>query len=407
MRDGLCERKVDVMYVRSVCGKLEKRLGEARRFVQVLTRPRQVGKTMLVKQFLERTELPYLYLSADAVPAADTGWIGDSWELARTRMRMGWHREYLLVIDEIQKIGNWSEAVKKEWDADSFAGLGLKVLLLGSSRVLLAKGLSESMAGRFEEIRMGHWSYPEMRDAFGWSVEQYIHYGGYPGAAGLIGDRERWADYIGAAIIDATIQKDVLLGSGVAKPALLRQAFELGAACSGKILSYTKMMGALRDAGNTTTLAGYVGLLDASGMLAALQKHAVDPMRRRASPPKFQVHNSALRNRFSEFSLEEVLEKPEEWGREVESAVGAHLVGGAFVHGYEVRCWRDGDFEVDFVVRKGTRVVAVEVKSNRESHTKAMGVFRERFKPHGVVLVGPEGMGVEEFLEMDPGELFR
>lgn len=395
------------MYVRSVYEKLETRLREPRRFAQVLMGPRQVGKTTLVRQFLEKTDMPHLYLSADGVPAADLGWIGDSWELARTRMRMGGHREYLLVIDEIQKIRNWSEAVKKEWDADSFSGLGMKALLLGSSRVLLEKGLSESMMGRFEEIRMGHWTYPEMRDAFGWGVEQYIYYGGYPGAAGLVGDRERWAGYIGSSIIDATIQKDVLLGANVAKPALLRQAFELGSAYSGKILSYTKMMGALQDAGNTTTIAGYLGLLEASGMLAALPKYAVDQARRRASPPKFQVHNNALRSRYSDFTLEEVLSRPDEWGRVVESAVGAHLAAGAFVHGYELMYWREGGFEMDFVLRKGSRTVAVEVKSNREIYTEAMSVFRERFKPYGVMLVGPEGTGLEEFLSMNPADLFR
>ena len=395
------------MYERKECQMLKARLEEPRRFLQVLVGPRQVGKTTLVRQLLEKITVPHVYFSADAVPATTLGWIGDSWELARTRMRMEHCSEYLMVIDEIQKIESWSEAVKKEWDADTFNGINMKVLLLGSSRVMLEKGLSESMAGRFEEVRIGHWRLDEMQSAFGWGVEEYLYYGGYPGAAPLIGERERWTDYIGASIIDATIHKDVLMGTSVAKPALLRQAFELGAAYSGKILSYTKMMGALQDAGNTTTLSGYLSLLNTAGMLAALPKCAADMARRRASPPKFQVHDSALRSRYASRTLEETLSSPEEWGRCVESAVGAHLVNQSFVKSYDVMYWRDGDDEIDFVLKKGERLVAIEVKSNRETHTGAMARFRERFSPHGVLLVGPEGIGIREFLLLDPLELFR
>jgi len=395
------------MYERKECQILKTRLEEPRRFLQVLVGPRQVGKTTVVRQLLEKIKMPFVYFTADSVPVTTLGWIGDSWELARTRMRMGRHNEYLLVIDEIQKIESWSEAVKKEWDADTFNGINMKVLLLGSSRVMLEKGLSESMAGRFEEVRIGHWSFEEMRSAFGLGVEEYIYYGSYPGAAPFVGDRDRWADYIGASIIDATVNNDVLMGASVAKPALLRQAFELGAAYSGKILSYTKMMGSLQDAGNSTTLSGYLMLLNTAGLLAALPKCAVDMARRRASPPKFQVHDNALRSRYASHTFEEVLSNPEEWGRCVESAVGAHLVNQSFVKGYEVMYWRDGDDEIDFVLKKGERLVAIEVKSNRETHTGAMSRFRTRFNPHGIMIVGPEGMGVEEFLLLDPTELFR
>jgi predicted AAA+ superfamily ATPase len=395
------------MYKRKACQTLKARLSEPRRFLQVLVGPRQVGKTTVVRQLLDNIAIPYLYLTADAVPATNLGWIGDSWELARTRMRIGHHDEYLLVIDEIQKIESWSDAIKKEWDADTFNGTNMKVLILGSSRVMLEQGLSDSMAGRFEEVRIGHWTFGEMREAFGWGVEEYIYYGGYPGSVPLVSDRERWADYIGSSIIDATIHKDVLMGASVAKPALLRQAFEMGAAYSGKVLSYTKMMGALQDAGNTTTLAGYLALLNAAGLLAALPKYTADMARRRASQPKFQVYNSALRSRFASLSLDETLSRPDEWGRCVESAVGAHLVSQSFVKGYGVMYWRDGDDEIDFVLRKGEKLVAIEVKSNRETYTGAMAVFREKYKPHSVVLVGPEGIGIEEFLSSDPSDLFR
>ena len=214
--------------------------------------PRQVGKTTVIKQVVNDLKIPYQIYSADSIPATQTSWISDCWNTARVQMRVENLPEFILIIDEVQKIKNWSEVVKKEWDADTFNDINMKVVLLGSSRVLLEKGLSDSMMGRFEEIRMTHWSYPEMRDAFGISLEQYLYFGGYPGAVFLIEDEERWAQYINGAIIDATINKDILYDSPISKPALLRQTFELGTAYSGEIVSLTKMVGALQDAGNTT-----------------------------------------------------------------------------------------------------------------------------------------------------------
>ncbi|MBR4354587.1 MAG: ATP-binding protein [Kiritimatiellae bacterium] len=395
------------MYEREACGKLLARLKESRRFIQVLVGPRQVGKTTIVKQVLSKLEVPYLYVSADAVPSENLGWIGDTWELARTRMRVGGDREFVLAIDEIQKIRNWSEAVKKEWDADTFADVNIKVVLLGSSRVMLERGLSESMQGRFEELRVAHWSFPEMQAAFGFDEVEYMYFGGYPGAATLAKDYERWSEYIGTSIIEATIQKDVLMGSNVAKPALLRQAFELGAQYSGKELSYTKMMGSLVDAGNTTTLAGYLALLSAAGMLSALPKCTVDQARQRASSPKFQVHDNSLRSHYLGVPPKDIMSNPVEWGRCVESAVGAHLMSRAFVDNYEAMYWRDGELEVDFVLKKQGKLVAIEVKTNRETFTSGMAEFRKRFKPHGVLLVGPEGMPVGDFLALNPLDLFR
>lgn len=232
----------------------------------------------------------------------------------------------ILVIDEIQKIQkiqNWSEVVKKEWDDDSFHECNIKVLLLGSSRVLLEKGLSDSLAGRFEEIRMSHWSFGEMNECFGFSLEQYVFYGGYPGAAPLIKNEDRFQQYIQSAIIDATINKDILMDTPISKPALLRQTFELGSAYSGSLLSLTKMVGALQDAGNTSTIAGYISLLNESGLLTGLEKYCVDTARRKASIPKLQVYNNALKTIYSSMTLEQALADRKAWGHILESAVGA------------------------------------------------------------------------------------
>lgn len=241
------------MYKRSEYKIIKLRLEEPRRFIQVVVGARQIGKSTVVKQVLQDIELPYLFYSADDVPATNRAWIIDCWSAARNLMKAGGHAEFVLVIDEIQKIANWSEVVKKEWDADTFNDCNIKVLLLGSSRVLLEKGLSESLAGRFEEIRMCHWSFSEMEEAFGFSLNEYLFYGAYPGAVGLVEDYERYQQYIQSAIIDSTINKDILMDSPVNKPALLRQTFELGASYSRELLSLNKMLGMLQDAGNTNS----------------------------------------------------------------------------------------------------------------------------------------------------------
>ncbi len=395
------------MYKRAEFQIIKSRLEENRKFIQVVMGPRQVGKSTVVKQVLGEIDTPYLFYSADNVPATNTSWVSDCWEAVRSLMRVNAHAEMILVVDEIQKIQNWSEIVKKEWDDDSFHDRNIKVLLLGSSRVLLEKGLSESLGGRFEEIRMTHWSYPEMRDCFGISLDEYIYYGGYPGAAELIRNPDRWEQYIQSAIIDATINKDILMNTPVGKPALLKQTFELGAAYSGELLSLTKMLGSLQDAGNTVTLAGYLNLLDESGLLSGIQKYSIDTARRRASIPKFQVYNNALKMVFNPHTFEQAIMDRKEWGRIYESCIGSYLVSQAFVHRFEVFYWRERNEEVDFIIRKKGTVIAIEVKSNAEKTTAGLGKFKENFHPLSAFIVGEGGISTEDFLSMNIAELFK
>lgn len=394
------------MYKRAEYQLIKKRIEEPRKFIQVVIGARQIGKSTVVKQVLKDLDAPYQLFSADNVPTTNSAWISDCWAAVRSlKESKGWE-SMILVIDEIQKISNWSEVVKKEWDDDTFHDRDIKVLLLGSSRVLLEKGLSESLAGRFEEIRMSHWSYPEMRDCFGFSLDQYLFYGGYPGAASLIDDDDRFSQYIQSAIIEATINKDILMDTPISKPALLRQTFELGAAYSGELLSMNKMLGSLQDAGNTVTLAGYINLLDESGLLCGLQKFCMDMARRRASIPKLQVYNNALKMVYSPLSFEQSILDRKLWGRTFESGIGAYLVSQAFVHRFEVFYWREKDAEVDFVLRKKGSVVAIEVKSNAEKRTEGLDKFRQMFKPQAAFIVGDGGIGAEDFLSMDLRKLF-
>lgn len=394
------------MYKRAEYHIIKERLEEQRRFIQVVMGPRQVGKSTVVKQVLKDLGLPYQLFSADNVPASNSAWVSNCWAAVRGLLESKGANGIVLVIDEIQKIANWSEVVKKEWDNDTFNDRNIKVLLLGSSRVLLEKGLSESLAGRFEEIRMSHWNYQEMKECFNFTLNQYLFYGGYPGGASLIQDDERWQQYIQSAIVEATINKDVLMNTPISKPALLRQTFELGASYSGSLLSLNKMMGSLQDAGNTSTLAGYLNLLDESGLLCGLHKYSIDTVRQKASIPKLQVYNNALMRVYSPLTYEQALFDRKVWGHIFESGIGAYIVNQAFLHRFEVFYWRERDNEVDFILRKKGSVVAIEVKSNAEKNTRGMDRFKEMFNPKIAFIVGDGGMSAEDFLSMDIRNLF-
>lgn len=328
------------------------------------------------------------------------------WETARLRMKASGSEVYLLVIDEIQKIDNWSEVVKQQWDKDTREGVNIKVILLGSSRLLIQKGLTESLAGRFETFHLGHWSFAEMESAFDWTIEQYIYFGGYPGSASLIGDEERWKSYIKDSLIESSISKDILMMTRVDKPALLKRLFEIGCLYSGQILSYTKIMGQLQDAGNTTTLANYLRLLSDCGLLGGLEKYAGSVIRQRSSSPKFQVYNNALLSSQYEETYSSAVVNPKLWGRLVESSVGAHLLNHSISERYNLCYWREGNNEVDFILEKGDKIIGLEVKSGASANNTGMGVFNEKFHPSKMLLVGTGGIPYDEFLKINPKELF-
>lgn len=386
---------------------LRSRLKEPRRWIQVLVGPRQVGKTTLIHQLTSQYQAPHLFVSADAVAASDTVWLQQQWQLARTRQDLLQAEEFLLIIDEIQKIENWSEMVKKLWDEDSNTGRILKLVLLGSSRLLLQNGLTESLAGRFETIYMGHWSGKEMQTAFGWSAEQYAWFGGYPASGTLIHEEERWKAYVRDSLIETSISKDILMMSRIDKPALMRRLFELGCVYSGQILSLTKLIGQLQDRGNTTTLSHYLDVLNTAGLLCGVEKFTPDLARQRASSPKFQVHNTALISAQNHESFSEISSKPEEWGRIVESAVGAHLLNQSITSKCNLYYWRDRNDEVDFIIEKGDKIMAIEVKSGLKQSKKGMDAFARKYRPYRVLLVGQTGIPWQEFLQLDLLEVFR
>lgn len=395
-------------YIRKQYHTLKERILEPRHFIQILTGPRQVGKTTLVGQLLEDISIPHTMEVADAVDSNDSGWIHRVWESARTTMQIRKEQERLLVIDEVQKINNWSEAVKREWDEDTRLGVNLKVVLLGSSRLLLKRGMTESLAGRFELIRLGHWSLQEMRDAFGMTLDEYIYFGGYPGPASMIGNEKRWRKYIKDSLVAPSIEKDVIMTSNIYKPALMKQLFELGCGYSAEILSLTKLMGQLQDAGNVTTLAAYLDILNECTLLTGLQKYAHDDARKRSSLPKYQVYNNALLTAYKGHSFLADRIDTRLWGRWVESAVGAYLLSMAEELDYKVYYWRESsrskeksDKEVDFVIENNGELTAIEVKSGRRGMNSGLPTFVEAFHPKRAFTVGTGGVSLEDFLSCD------
>jgi hypothetical protein len=394
------------MFERIELQTLKKRVKEPRKLIQVVMGPRQVGKTTMVNQLFQQISIPGIFESADAVSAGNTAWLEQIWETARLKQKSLASNEFLLIIDEIQKISNWSETVKKLWDEDTFNKLPIKVILLGSSRLLLQQGLTESLAGRFETIYLTHWTYTEMEKAFGWDFNTYAWFGGYPGSASLINDEVRWKKYIRDSLIETSISKDILMLTRIDKPALLKQLFELGCTYSGQILSFTKLQGQLQDAGNTTTLSHYLRLLETAGLLGGLEKYAHTTIRKRSSSPKFQVYNNALLSAQQTETLTDIIEKPNDWGRIVESAVGTHLINQAIREQYSIYYWRDRNDEVDFILERQGIIVAIEVKSSFSKNKKGMDAFKKKFNPHKMYFIDNKSLSWGDFLQINPVELF-
>lgn len=411
-------------YEREQVSTLLRRLDEAPGWLIFIIGPRQTGKTTMVRQVLGRIDRPSRYLSVDepepapfpffpggdestfAIPddtsisitgERDTRWVVRQWEYARKEADRS-ARGFVLVFDEIQKVRGWSEVVKGLWDTDRHHGRPLHVILLGSAPLLMQRGMTESLAGRYETIRLAHWSFAEMSAAFGFDLSSYIYFGGYPGAAPLVREQERWRAYVTDAIVEPNIERDILAMQRVDKPALLKRLFEIGAAYSGQILSYTKMLGQLQDAGNTTTLARYLHLLASAGLIAGLPNYAGGAHRGRASIPKLNVLNTALMSALSGYTFEEAKADRGFWGRLVESTVGAHLFNSGAP---EVRLhyWRHRNREVDFVLERGPRRAAVEVKSGaRRTGLSGLEGFGDHFGGAATVLAGEGGIPLAEFL---------
>ena len=366
--------------------------------------PRQVGKTTLARQLMARVDMPSVYATADSPLPPGPEWIETRWREAEQKAATI-NTSVLLVLDEIQKVRGWSETIKRLWDGKAGSEYDIRLLILGSSSLLLQTGLSESLSGRFFLHRCPHWSLPECRAAFGWSLEQWIYFGGYPGAARFAEDVDRWKQYVTDSLIETVLARDVLQLQRVAKPALLRHLFLLSAAYPAQLLSFNKMLGQLQDAGNTTTLSHYLTLLEGAFLVSGLTSYSPGAARRRASSPKLVLWNNALVNALSTPSFDDARRDSEWWGRLVENAVGAHLLNGLPAPAYSVTYWRDTRSEVDFVVSRGPILWAIEVKSGRAGKTPGLDRFRTRYPAGRTLVVGGGGISLATFFETPPATL--
>jgi hypothetical protein len=357
--------------------------------------PRQVGKTTIARQIQDAIGFPSVYATADSPVPLDSAWIETQWRLAAAEQATS-GKTVLLVLDELQKVRGWSETLKLLWDTRD-PGADIRVLILGSSALLMQEGLSESLAGRFFLHRCSHWDYPECRAAFGWSLEQWLFYGGYPGAAAFIDSETDWKRYIADSLIETVLARDVLQMSKVAKPILLRHLFALAATLPAQCISYNKMLGQLHDAGNTTTLANYLRLLEAAFLVSGLELFSRGVQRKRGSSPKLVLWNNALVNALSTRSFAESLADTVWWGRLVENAVGAYLCGNLNSVEHALSYWREGGHEVDFVVARGRDIWAIEVKSGRSGKAAGLDRFRSRYPKAKLLQVGASGIPLADF----------
>jgi hypothetical protein len=392
-------------FERPVVGELAAALERRPPLLQVLVGPRQVGKTTAAAQLEARLGWPSHSASADAALPHPPEWIETQWRLARASAAAA-KRRVLLVLDEIQKVRGWSEVVKRLWDEERRSGGRVRALLLGSSALLVQKGLTESLAGRFFLHRCPHWSWPECRQAFGWPLERWLYFGGYPGAAPFATDEAAWKRYVTDSLIETVIARDVLQMQTVAKPALLRHLFALAAAYPAQILSYNKMLGQLQDAGNTVTLAAYLRLLETAFLASGLALHAQGQVRKRGSSPKLILWNNALVNAPSTRTFAQAQADGAWWGRLVENAVGAHLLNGLEGPQWSIAYWRANGDEVDFVVSRGTHTWALEVKSGRAGKAGGLAAFRKRYPRAKTWLVGEGGVPLQDFLAAPPVRWF-
>jgi len=366
---------MNLTYQRPFVAQLAQRLTADRPLMQVLAGPRQVGKTTGVRQLLAQGHWPHHYANADDVLVSDRSWLLEQWQQA---LLMG--DGALLVVDEVQKVTNWPETMKALWDAQPGR---LRVLLLGSSALQIQAGLTESLAGRFELLRVHHWTFAELHTAFGYDLPRYLTYGGYPGAVAFEHDPDRWYAYMKDAIIEAVIGKDILQNHKVANPALFRQAFQILCAYPAQEISYTKLLGQLQDRGNTDLVKHYIDLYGGAFMLHALQKYSPKAWLARSSSPKMLPACPAL---YSMAAGVNVNQNADQRGRAFELAVGAELVQQPG----QVFYWRERNDEVDFVYQYRGDLYAIEVKSGRKKSGKGLLAFAAQVPKASPVIVTPD-----------------
>ena len=236
------------------------------------------------------------------------------------------------------------------------------------------------MAGRFELLRAYHWSFAESQTAFGHTLDDYLTYGGYPGAEPFRHEEERWLSYLRSSIIETVLEKDIMQLRRVERPSLFRQVFELLCSYPAMEISLRKLVGQLQDPGSIETVKHYIELFEGAFLVKALQKFSTNPIQKRASSPKILPLCPAL----CSFARGEARLSPELRGRIFELVVGLDLLR---LPG-QLYYWRSDQAEVDYVYKRGSTLVAIEVKSGRKRSPHGLSKFSAQFPDARTKLVG-------------------
>lgn len=368
----------------SIIDELSKSLATSPQFIHVILGPRQVGKTTSILHFLENEfDGEFVYLSADKVFNATASWIMENWQTARTK-------DAMIIIDEIQKVENWAEIIKSLWDEDKKNKKPIPCVLLGSSSLDIQKGLTESLAGRFKLIQAYHWNFHESSEGYGLNFEEFLKFGGYPGSYDLIKDQKEWARYVKNSIVETVVEKDILQNHTVKSPSLFKQAFEILISYPAQEISFTKLLGQLQDKGNTELIKNYIRLFEGAFLLKALEKFSTNKIKVKSSSPKILPLSPCL------YFLT-ILDNysKEERGRVFELIVGGQLVRT----GLEIYYWREKNHEVDFVLKEGRKIWAIEVKSGRKKNLNGLEKFKSHFPHAKLVIITPDNY---QYFEKDP-----
>jgi predicted AAA+ superfamily ATPase len=372
---------------------LLKRLSEpAPGRIQLLSGPRQVGKTTLLLEIAERERGAAIYAAADGPEAALPGFWERLWGEAESRASAV--KRAVLLLDEIHLMPQWAARLKGEWDRARRRKVPIHVIATGSSALRLSSGSRESLAGRFERTVLTHWSASSLSDIFGVPRSEVsdlvVRRGTYPGAFQYSEDVGRWTAYVRDSILEPAIGRDILAIEAVRKPALLRQVFGVCASSPAQIVSLQKLQGQLQDSGALETIAHYLQLLEEAFLVVPLTKHSTRAARQRAAPPKLVTLNNALLAVVEPRGIPDASRDSARYGAWVENACIAY----AWNSGQRVSYWREEPHEVDAVLEGSWGAFAVEVKTGplTVSDLRGLGEFTRRF-PKYVPLVLCDELG--------------
>ncbi len=342
---------------------LKTRLKEKSPLIQVICGPRQIGKSTSLQQFHEQSgsEKKIYLVSGDGI--AQANWINEQWQNAIDTNR-------ILIIDEIQKIPQWSETVKKLWDAGIRNHRPIKCVLTGSSSLSLQNGLTESLTGRFELIQANHWTLDQTLAIKKMSLNEYLTFGGYPGSYRFLNNLQRWSSYMTQSIVETVITKDILTQAHVKSPALFRQAFYMFSSVPAQVISYHKLLGQLQDKGNIDLIKYYLYLFENAFLIKTIHKFSNNEIKKKGSSPKIILMAPALSSFHRLDNLDETA-----YGRIFESMVGAEFIKANL----EIFYWSEGDYEVDFVLKHKDKLIAIEVKSRRNKKATSIEYFLKKY----------------------------